>query len=279
MLKNRGGRLQKGEPGERLPEGLLPAAAPFAIYFLLHGIAVTGVMSEQGEASQAELLSASAVADVCAVVAFLFLWRREQCIRGTQEAKAGGLHGSVWIGALLSSAAVYLLFNRIMTALGIPEQDAAFQASSKEWCELSVLRLLLISTVLAPVTEEFLFRGFLLRRLCPMLSNRSAIFLSAFLFALFHGNWTQGIMAFGMGILLAWVQLRTGCLLLPILMHAGMNALALLFAVTGIADYPAGWMLWVLSALLAPMGIGIVWMQTRDRWDKQSIRKNQKERS
>jgi membrane protease YdiL (CAAX protease family) len=47
--------------------------------------------------------------------------------------------------------------------------------------------------VLAPVVEEFLFRGCLQNYFKKILGTRSAIFLTAFCFALFHFSYSQGL--------------------------------------------------------------------------------------
>lgn len=88
--------------------------------------------------------------------------------------------------------------------------------------------LTVLYTVLAaPLFEELLFRGFLygeLRRFGKYL----AIFTTAFLFALMHGNILQFFLALLIGMLLASVRERFG-LRVSILLHAMNNGLALLF--------------------------------------------------
>lgn len=64
--------------------------------------------------------------------------------------------------------------------------------------------MFLYASVLAPVAEELLFRGFVLRTLRPY-GKRFAILGSAFLFGLFHGNLLQTPYAFLMGLVLGYV--------------------------------------------------------------------------
>ena len=59
------------------------------------------------------------------------------------------------------------------------------------------------SVLLAPISEEILFRGFVLRSLRPY-GKRFAIFGSAFLFAMFHGNLMQAPYAFLAGLVLGY---------------------------------------------------------------------------
>lgn len=64
--------------------------------------------------------------------------------------------------------------------------------------------MFLYSALFAPVFEEILFRGFVLRRLRPY-GRRFAILGSAILFGLFHGNILQAPYAIAAGIILGWL--------------------------------------------------------------------------
>lgn len=68
----------------------------------------------------------------------------------------------------------------------------------------STFSMFLYSALLAPLSEEVLFRGIALRALGPY-GKRFAIFGSALLFGLFHGNLLQGPYAFLMGLLLGYL--------------------------------------------------------------------------
>lgn len=85
--------------------------------------------------------------------------------------------------------------------------------------------------VLAPLAEELLFRGALLRALLRRTTPPTAIFVSALLFALIHvaGGLGSGPVVPGLvllGLLSAWQAVRTGSLSRSILLHAGFNLIA-----------------------------------------------------
>lgn len=67
--------------------------------------------------------------------------------------------------------------------------------------------MLLYMSFLAPLSEEILFRGFVLRSLRPY-GKRFAIVLSALLFALFHGNLLQMPFAFLAGLILGYIAVE-----------------------------------------------------------------------
>lgn len=64
--------------------------------------------------------------------------------------------------------------------------------------------MFLYAGILAPVTEEILFRGLVQRSLMPF-GKRFAIFCSAFTFGMFHGNLVQTPFAFLVGLILGYV--------------------------------------------------------------------------
>lgn len=94
--------------------------------------------------------------------------------------------------------------------------------------EAESLTLLLTMTVativLAPLTEELLFRGCLYRFLKSKLPLVFALLLSGVLFALVHFNLLSLLPLFFLGVILAYAYERTGSIKVPILIHGIFNA-------------------------------------------------------
>lgn len=82
--------------------------------------------------------------------------------------------------------------------------------------------------ILAPVLEEMLFRGIILRSFLRQYQRWPAIAGSAALFGFAHLNLYQYIAAAITGIFLGWLYERTRSLLPCIALHAGYNAASLL---------------------------------------------------
>ena len=82
---------------------------------------------------------------------------------------------------------------------------------------------LIALVVIPPIAEEMLFRGLIFREFARRYSTRHAIFGSAALFALFHLNPWQAVVAFPIGVLAAWMVLRTGSIIPGIVLHAALN--------------------------------------------------------
>ncbi len=81
------------------------------------------------------------------------------------------------------------------------------------------------SVILAPIGEELIYRGIVLRS-CAKVSQRFAIFFSAFVFGIMHGNPYQFLLGFLLGIPLAIITIRTGSLIPAIICHMANNAFA-----------------------------------------------------
>ena len=89
--------------------------------------------------------------------------------------------------------------------------------------------IFLFGVLLAPVVEEWIFRKLILRRLSPW-GEPVAIFGSAFLFGLFHGNFGQFFYAFAVGAVFAYVALRTGGIRYTVALHFLVNLLGMTVA-------------------------------------------------
>ncbi len=92
------------------------------------------------------------------------------------------------------------------------------------WTAMSV-------AVAAPLIEEFLLRGVMLRGMLQHMSPWRAILWNAFFFALIHMNLSQATSAFLIGTFLGWIYYRTRSLWLTILVHFINNGLSTLFTV------------------------------------------------
>lgn len=84
--------------------------------------------------------------------------------------------------------------------------------------------LVMAGIILGPVFEEVFHRGWLLSGLRARYSTRKAILISSLIFAVSHGTPWQIVLAFPVGVLFAWLVVRTGSLVPSVLGHATVNA-------------------------------------------------------
>lgn len=85
--------------------------------------------------------------------------------------------------------------------------------------------LFVLLAVIAPVFEEFIFRGAVMELLKPYGSGL-AVFVSAFCFGIYHGNFQQFFYAFALGICLGYIAYATGSLFCSTVLHAMFNAVS-----------------------------------------------------
>lgn len=85
-------------------------------------------------------------------------------------------------------------------------------------------------SIFAPLFEEWLCRGVVLRGLLSHTRPASAIAVSAVFFAVLHMNPWQAVPAFLLGLVFGYVYYKTGSLKLTMLMHFTNNTMALIFS-------------------------------------------------
>jgi membrane protease YdiL (CAAX protease family) len=82
--------------------------------------------------------------------------------------------------------------------------------------------------ILAPVFEEVLFRGIILRGFLKNYSVKTAVIMSSLFFGIIHLNIVQGFLATLLGLIIAIIFVKTGSLWLCIAAHAFNNLLSVL---------------------------------------------------
>lgn len=88
----------------------------------------------------------------------------------------------------------------------------------------------LVTAIFAPVFEEWMCRGVVLRGLLTKMKPGWAIVISALFFALIHMNPWQALNAFIIGLVMGYVYYKTGSLLLTMLIHFVNNGTAVITA-------------------------------------------------
>lgn len=88
----------------------------------------------------------------------------------------------------------------------------------------------LLTAIFAPVFEEWLCRGMVLRGLLTRMKPAWAIVVSALFFALIHMNPWQALNAFGIGLVMGYVYYKTGSLWLTMLIHFVNNGTAVVLS-------------------------------------------------
>jgi membrane protease YdiL (CAAX protease family) len=129
---------------------------------------------------------------------------------------------------------------------------------------------ILAIVVTAPIAEEIIFRGILLKGFLKHYSVRKSIILSSLLFGMIHMNPWQFVGAFAGGLILGWWYVKTNSILTPIFGHALNNGLSFILTAIGliIPGYNTAYSvaihqpIWfdLLGVIL--LTLGIVWLIT-----------------
>lgn len=133
---------------------------------------------------------------------------------------------------------------------------------------------IVLLAVVAPITEEPLFRGLILGGFLRRYSVKKAVLVSAALFSLLHVNPYQLASGFVLGIALAWVLLKTRSLWPCMILHAFYNSLGFIVGSMGVdilgyterlpSGKPCLQPLWFDIMGVVLLGIGIVaFMRTK----------------
>ncbi|MDO5778986.1 MAG: CPBP family intramembrane metalloprotease [Clostridium sp.] len=139
----------------------------------------------------------------------------------------------------------YILFS-------IPTGDM-FKSVMEYFDSLPIVILLIESCVIAPIFEEILYRGILLKGLINKYNSKRAIVYSALIFGIAHLNIPQGINAFLLGLILGTVFYYTRSIYLCMIMHFVNNLLV------NFVYYPSSEMWTTILFIVLPI-IGVILM-------------------
>ncbi|MCI5845478.1 MAG: CPBP family intramembrane metalloprotease [Oscillospiraceae bacterium] len=137
------------------------------------------------------------------VLPYLFIGIFIQCVTG---------YAASWITTLLDQGGI--------TAY---EPDIDYYGTGT-----AIAAEILYSCLIAPITEELLYRGFALKNLSRV-SQRTGILITAFLFGLGHQNIAQFVLAFPLGIFLGAITVRHNSILPAIFVHITVNTVSTIF--------------------------------------------------
>lgn len=112
------------------------------------------------------------------------------------------------------------LLNKV-TGIELPEVELNFGSDSP----LGMFTTVLAVSILAPVFEELMFRGTVLRN-NEVLGQKFAIFTSALFFGMYHMNHRQIFYAFVLGLFAGFLFVKTRSIFPSIIMHFVLNSIS-----------------------------------------------------
>lgn len=112
-----------------------------------------------------------------------------------------------------------------------PQAFAQVMNSASNWREAFLL--IVIASIIAPISEELYFRGFLYPALKKKIGRIAAIILSASFFSLLHFDLLRFIPITLGGIWLTYIYEKTGSLFVSIIAHSVWNTLMTMLILLG----------------------------------------------
>lgn len=197
-------------------------------------IVIERLIRGEGFATSPDSMNMLLVYVVSFIPVVFFIWRRSVTFKKRGEAPVplnapqfGGLNSfaTIVLVAVLTFCLIILIdpIERMM-----PESEALKQIF--DMIRRHPVNTALSVCIAAPILEEIVCRGYMMRGMLQYIKPWQAIVISAFLFAVIHGNLAQGVTAFILGILLGWVYYRTGSLLMSMMIHFIVNTSSTIMA-------------------------------------------------
>lgn len=167
-----------------------------------------------------------------------------------------GKPGGLVCATVLIPATMALSFCTDAITVLLPQMPESLEKLLKSMVQGPVVINFIMVSLMAPLFEEWLCRGMVLRGL---LGNNVkplwAIVVSALFFALIHANPWQAVPAFILGCFFGYVYYKTGSLKLTMLMHFTFNTFSLVIGqINSLKDYESwqevlpGRLYWVIFA-------------------------------
>lgn len=160
---------------------------------------------------------------------FIILWILKPDMKMPAHREATSTGGIIlWsiLGVFLAFFAQGLAASIEIYILGIePGSENTFQI-------MEVVRsnalFILIPAIIAPILEEIIFRKIVFGTFYKRMNFIFAALLSALIFAAVHWDFSHLLMYTAMGLVFAFLYVRTKRILVPIIVHAGMNTMVVL---------------------------------------------------
>ena len=186
-----------------------------AVYLtmIIHAVVlqVSGMSPEQQ--AYVEALQGNGIGYLIAVsigLLLLRIWKgREFCYK-TLWTQGKPMRGGDFVSLLVLLVGGQMAYQILVVVLEMvlsPFGLSALPSVEATNIDTDTLSMYLYAAVAAPIAEEILFRGLVMRGLEPY-GKRFAIVMSAFAFAIFHGNLVQSPYAFVVGLVLGYAAME-----------------------------------------------------------------------
>ena len=163
---------------------------------------------------------------------------------------------SAYAALTIATATLSVGLAMLLSLSGISGSSESFQKVAELQSSAALWAALFTYAICAPLAEELLFRGVIYGYVRKFFDVKTAIVGSAILFGIYHGNLAQAVYAAVLGYLIAYAYEYFGTFLVPVLMHVGINFLALLVEYSGLGS--TAFVCWPVCGVLTVVGAGLL---------------------
>ncbi|MDU1006557.1 MAG: CPBP family intramembrane glutamic endopeptidase [Clostridium butyricum] len=166
--------------------------------------------------------------DVVAIIACFFIFRKgiKNYISFKKEVPSdfivSGAFASIGVGII--SSIIFLIYSIIINSHGIEIPSPDFSIPKET---IYLILFFSYTCIIAPVFEEIIFRGYILNNMRKY-GNFTAIIVTSIFFAMFHFNLVQLVNPILMGIILAFVAVKSESIVPSIIVHMFNNIMAMI---------------------------------------------------
>lgn len=171
---------------------------------------------------------ATSISAVFAVSFYWAAWGRRKTQQDKKYLRENVLKTQNALMLIVASIGLYYLAILISSVIAVVSPD-----TMKNYTEMmesalggSEILALFAAVILAPINEECIMRGLILKNLQRFFSTPVVIIIQAVMFGLFHGNWVQGLYVLPVGAALGYVAVKSKSVLPCMVMHLFYNLLS-----------------------------------------------------
>ena len=240
-------------PGRKFLEGIIVSAAIMVMFMLLQiMVSIVGIeaamlayMTRGGnniqyvESALMDILSepgylttlmvvATLVSTVFSVPAYWIIWGRKKTAQDKQYFREKVLRLKPFAMIIIASCGLYYLAILIAAVIAVvsPETMNYYNEMMDTALGGSQMLAMLAAVILAPVNEECIMRGLILKNLQRFFTTPVVVIIQAVLFGIFHANCVQGLYVLPVGAALGYVAVKTRSVMPSIFMHLFYNMLS-----------------------------------------------------
>ncbi|MDE6916401.1 MAG: CPBP family intramembrane metalloprotease [Lachnospiraceae bacterium] len=243
--------------GKKIVEGILASCAIMLLFMMLQVfVSLVGttaaltahMLSAGGDADQALnalwdttsggrfmtllTLVATLVSTLFSLPAYWIVWGRKRTEQDRRYFREKVLRIKPFAMIVIACCGLYYVAILISAVIAVvsPDTMEAYNEMMDMALGGSEILAMMAAVLLAPINEECIMRGLILRNLQRHFSMPAAIVIQAVLFGIFHANWVQGIYVLPVGAALGYVAVKSRSVIPCVFMHLFYNMLTFVAA-------------------------------------------------